>query len=612
MHSRHFYLTIFLSVIFFSSYAQPCAQSLTASVSPLLICSDRPVNLSSSAIAGATYNWTGPAGFTSNLQNPVIASMPPLGGGIYTVTATIGLCVYTASVNIVVTLSPKISSVTNNSPVCPGKDVTLFGNATGAGGITYNWSGPAYSYSSSNNFATVPAVSAADAGIYLLHVVTTDGCTADSYTVVTVYPEVKADFDFTVFEKCEEKDDVVFRDKAIGAINFAWDFGDLTKGNGSPVSHQYPNQPTPPAISNTYTVTLIASSAHCSDTIQKNISIGHPLRAAFSVDDDSICQHTKVSFTDNSTVKIATAPAELWFFGDGATDNTILATAHTYDRPGVYNTKLIVTDYLGCKDSASHMIVVDSFGGITFNSSDDRVCLGNKIIFTGDYSPEGLLNATWDFADGNTLGGLKNIVHSYDKTGTYHVSFTADYRICPDTTFYKDVVIKPYPVIDLGPDKTICPNGSPLLFKDNINESNPLATWKWNTEVVNNKSYLMVYSPGTYAATVDIDGCSATDSVVVEKNCYINVPNVFTPNGDGTDDYFLPRDLLSRGLTKFNMTIFNRWGQVIFKTDNTNGRGWDGRFNGEPQPMGVFVYMIDATFLNGASEKYQGNITLLR
>ena len=60
------------------------------------------------------------------------------------------------------------------------------------------------------------------------------------------------------------------------------------------------------------------------------------------------------------------------------------------------------------------------------------------------------------------------------------------------------------------------------------------------------------------------------------------------------------------------MQVFNRWGQLVFETTNTDGRGWDGYFNGQPQPQGVYVYLIDVTIDNYLDEKYNGNVTLIR
>src|SRR5690606_24262700 len=91
---------------------------------------------------------------------------------------------------------------------------------------------------------------------------------------------------------------------------------------------------------------------------------------------------------------------------------------------------------------------------------------------------------------------------------------------------------------------------------------------------------------------------------------YVDIPNAFTPDGDGHNDYFFPRALLSENLSRFKMQVFNRWGQVVFETNRPNGRGWDGRLNGEVQPMGVYLYRIEADFSNGRQEQYSGNVTL--
>jgi gliding motility-associated-like protein len=60
------------------------------------------------------------------------------------------------------------------------------------------------------------------------------------------------------------------------------------------------------------------------------------------------------------------------------------------------------------------------------------------------------------------------------------------------------------------------------------------------------------------------------------------------------------------------MRIFNRWGENIFYTISLDGRGWDGKLNDIPQPEGVYIYVIDATFKDGQKEHHQGNVTLLR
>jgi gliding motility-associated-like protein len=134
--------------------------------------------------------------------------------------------------------------------------------------------------------------------------------------------------------------------------------------------------------------------------------------------------------------------------------------------------------------------------------------------------------------------------------------------------------------------------------------------WVWSTGEKTNA--IKITTPGSYWARMIVDGCTATDTIEVKQDCYIDIPNAFTPNGDGINDYFLPRPLLAKGLATFKLSIYNRWGQLIFETEQIEGRGWDGKLNGVEQPEGVFVYKLDATFKDGQIENRQGNITLIR
>lgn len=60
------------------------------------------------------------------------------------------------------------------------------------------------------------------------------------------------------------------------------------------------------------------------------------------------------------------------------------------------------------------------------------------------------------------------------------------------------------------------------------------------------------------------------------------------------------------------MQVFNRWGEKVFETVSTAGRGWDGKFNGREQPAGMYIYVIEIGFNEGKREKYEGNILLIR
>ena len=86
------------------------------------------------------------------------------------------------------------------------------------------------------------------------------------------------------------------------------------------------------------------------------------------------------------------------------------------------------------------------------------------------------------------------------------------------------------------------------------------------------------------------------------------IPNAFTPNGDGINDVFA---VMGGPFTKFNIQIFNRWGEKVFETDQQR-EWWDGTFRGNPLPGGVFAYRLVAVGDDGGEYKMTGNITLIR
>lgn len=604
-HMRSFGNTTSDGVVYGIEFANDtCTMHFEATVdSPQ--CSGKPIKFHATDHPNTTHYWRAVSNpWTGSGANPVIPNANLVThNGLYIDSAIRGACKYIDTVKVSIDLSPIITTAGQKGPRCPGENDTLFVTSTQA---TYEWFGP-NSFFSSQADPALNNIQKSDEGTYYVFAKSTNGCFSDTVGVnVKVNDPAIASFDYKVGLGCDA-DSVAFYNISVNGANPKWDFGD---GNTSTLNNplHYYVSPTMPVV---YTVKLSVGNGTCSDDTIVNIVFDHPLKAAFTVDDDSICQGTTINVKNNSVFTPATLPVFDWDMKDGTKYN-FFDISHQYTVSGEYLLTLIVTDFLGCKDTATHVIVVDSLGSINFGQTDKSLCLGNTIIFDGYFSPWGVNKTIWNLGDGTIKENIARVPHAYTQPGTYTVTFSADYRICPPTVFTQQIVIRSHPVINLGPDRTICPGGNPLQLKDAINEGNPNAKWKWNTEVINNTPSMMVYTPGTYAATVEIDGCESTDSVAIEKSCYIDIPNAFTPNGDGIDDYFLPKELLSRGLTQLNMAIFNRWGQPVFKTNSLEGRGWDGKFNNEPQPLGVYVYLIEATFLNGASEKYQGNITLLR
>ncbi|RMD68117.1 MAG: gliding motility-associated C-terminal domain-containing protein, partial [Bacteroidetes bacterium] len=122
----------------------------------------------------------------------------------------------------------------------------------------------------------------------------------------------------------------------------------------------------------------------------------------------------------------------------------------------------------------------------------------------------------------------------------------------------------------------------------------------------------------TYTAVVaDTAGCTATDSVLVlvKKQRAVYVPNVFSPDGDGFNDRFYVQAGPEVARLR-DFRIFDRWGNLVFQAaqmaPNDYGAGWDGTWKGQPAQQGVYVYTFVVEYLDGTTQRYRGDITLVR
>lgn len=302
----------------------------------------------------------------------------------------------------------------------------------------------------------------------------------------------------------------------------------------------------------------------------------------------------------------------LWTPSTGVQNTTNLNSLITPVQSDTYTIRAF---YPGCADTiATIFIAVDERHAVSFTASPDRICTGERIFFTPVFDTLTVKSLDWQIGDnpGSTAPGKGVWNHAFDIAGKIPVNLTSHSRACPDTSFVDTVYVYAPPYVYLGPDTGICLHGMPV-YLENLADA-PVVPYSslWNTGDTTQR--LKVISPGSYSLTVRAAplGCSTTETIEVKKDCYIDIPNVFTPNNDGVNDYFFPRQLLSKKVSAFHMKIFNRWGQVIFETDRADGRGWDGKFNGADQPQGVFVYFIDVVLDEREGEHYQGNVTLLR
>jgi hypothetical protein len=160
------------------------APPVVSSNSP--ICEGENLQLTSTALPGASYFWSGPNGFTSTLQNPTLTAVTSVNSGNYNLLVVLGACTSEASVYQVQIL-PKPRNVlpTTNAPLCQGQTLQL--QATAVNGVTYRWSGPA-GFSSSAAAVQIPNAKVENSGIYSL-IAQVGNCSSDVYTLnVTIHP----------------------------------------------------------------------------------------------------------------------------------------------------------------------------------------------------------------------------------------------------------------------------------------------------------------------------------------------------------------------------------------------------------------------------------------
>lgn len=477
--------------------------------------------------------------------------------------------------------------------------------------VTYNYNGSPQSaisyYITGDSSVILPGMCA---GAYTTFTVKTAGtCTKTLTTVASlVAPPIGASFDTAIHYGCKG-DTLIITNTSFPAsdLTYSWNFGDGGSSTEINPVHVYTN-----TVSSSYVVRLYVTNTKCIDSDSVVVNLNHFVKADFTqMPDKFVCQIDPVTFTNAST---GTGVDYTWYFGDGTSENTT-DPVHIYTNMGTYYTTLVahnITGHINCYDTLKRPIEVDSNSQLSMilSGGTTSLCRGQAVTLTAIYTNSGQVSNAWTSSDGFAKNNLNPLMHSFDGTGAFILNFDAKFRACPEKDTTINFYVYDVPAIYLGPDTAICEGSNPIILKDHINEFNGHARWHWNTDAVG--SGITVTKPGVYAATVTIDGCTATDSVIVGKDCYVDVPNVFTPNGDGLNDYFFPRKFLSKSLTSFKMDIYNRWGQLIYETEVLDGRGWDGAFNGTPQPAGVYVYIIQATFADGNSEQHQGNVTLLR
>lgn len=224
--------------------------------------------------------------------------------------------------------------------------------------------------------------------------------------------------------------------------------------------------------------------------------------------------------------------------------------------------------------------------------ADTSLCSGSNLILDATNA-----DALYVWQDNSTSPQL-----NATQAGQYWVSVTAGNCSVSDTIQVDFITFSIY----LGRDTSICPGE---LFT--LNAATPNSTYKWQDNSTN--SFLNIDQVGVYWVEVMNPCESKSDTINVTSNncgeCYFYTPNAFTPNGDNINDTFFPKSECT--LTNYELTIYNRWGEMIYKT-NTITKGWDGKIKGELASTGGYVYSIVFTAEGKKQKSLHGRLNLFR
>jgi len=414
---------------------------------------------------------------------------------------------------------------------------------------------------------------------------------------------------------------VTFTDVLNEGKRFVWNFGD-----GSPTVTT-----TVPTINHTYNaiglynvslISIDSSTCNISDTSYTTMRIRNddaPL--AFDAIKQPPCNALSYNFVNNSTPafgKPFKANSFRWEFGDGSTlisGNQVIN--HVYAAPGTYNVRLILidTNYCNEPDTAFKVLRVAPLVKAQFETPPSG-CAPYTAVFNNT-SLAGT-DFIWSFGDGTT-STQENPTHFYG-IGTYTIKLVAiDTSTCnkrDSTTFAITVSDKPTSAFTYLPQPPHA--NEPIEFTNNAIGGSSY-TWLYGdgdslvTNNINAVARHLYNASKTYdvcLVTTNTYGCKDTACLPIKVLVIplIDIPNAFTPNGDGINDVIYINGF---GIDKMTWRIYNRWGVLMF-TSTSKSFGWDGKYKGVMQPQDVYSYGLEVEYTDGQRYSTTGDITLLR
>lgn len=457
------------------------------------------------------------------------------------------------------------------------------------------------------------------------------GCVSAAAKTIRVYPEVRLNVSPDALEGCSPIT-VNFSNQTKEISEQQWYY--RIKGDGDKFEITSAGNPAYILENKTsgdldYEVVYEARNANgCSASQVFDIKVYPELRAYFTA-------NPQKQSLPNRTVGIYNATNEgnwgfEWDFGDGRPLMTVRDPgSYIYETYGIYEIKLSVKNGI-CLSEHSKIIVIEPAPPVVdFDCDPPKGCRPLTVRFRNLSSFADQDKFSWDFGDTQGMSTAQNPVYTYNQPGVYSVSLTASNKsgskVVKEKKYLIEVYDNPYARFEARPDQVFIPD-MPI---DVTNFTFGGDSWHWDfgdgTTYTSYEPQHYYQKKGIYDITLiagNKEGCydtafvrSAAEAV---EGGRIKTPNVFTPNPDGpsggmtgpgsSNDIFLP---ISEGVVEFRMQIYNRWGELLFETQNKE-MGWDGYYNGRLCPQDVYIYKIDLKFADGERSTKVGDVTLLR
>ncbi|MEL6986944.1 MAG: PKD domain-containing protein, partial [Bacteroidota bacterium] len=323
---------------------------------------------------------------------------------------------------------------------------------------------------------------------------------------------------------------------------------------------------------------VLNRGTECADSAEINVNIFPSIVADFEFDYDT-CVAGPVSFESLSQTGAASGiTGYTWDFMDGAF-SSLQDPNHLFNAPGLLPVELLVEDGNGCKDSITKEVSYFPVPPLLIiEPSTFDGCVPAEIFFNNLSTPiDSTYDIVWRFGDGGT-GEDVSPTYTYENPGVYDVSLEVTSPIGCFTQANFPALIRiaesPEAAFTFSPTEVNSTN-STVFFND---QSIDAVSWQWN---FNNEVIVFEQNPNytfqdTGIKVVELvvrhpSGCPDTARAIIDvvPIASYHLPNAFSPNNDGTNDIYRGVGILT-GITEFEMSIWNRWGEQIFMTNDPN------------------------------------------